>query len=91
MEKSWRSFRHLYLWSGEEADNEGSSVQLGGCNQSPLPARRPILLAALLHPVLFQRTSVEVVTDVAGPTGLLHVHLDLDVMDPSAFPHVTLG
>ena len=38
----------------------------------------------------FQRIS-EVVTDMAGPTGLLHVHLDLDVMDPSAFPHVMLG
>eukprot|EP00439_Symbiodinium_sp_Y106_P086673 s419_g35.t1 len=28
--------------------------------------------------------SIRVVTDMAGPTGLLHVHLDLDVMDPSA-------
>ncbi|CAE7241367.1 arg, partial [Symbiodinium sp. CCMP2456] len=34
--------------------------------------------------------AIRVVTDVAGPTGLLHVHLDLDVMDPSAFPHVNV-
>ncbi|CAE7265662.1 unnamed protein product [Symbiodinium necroappetens] len=34
--------------------------------------------------------AIKVVADVAGPTGLLHVHLDLDVMDPSAFPHVNV-
>ncbi|CAE7158927.1 arg [Symbiodinium pilosum] len=34
--------------------------------------------------------AVRVLKEVAGPTGVLHIHLDLDVMDPSSFPHVNV-